>query len=274
MPYSAYVPCFNNATTVGQALSSLISQVPPPDELLLIDDASLDNSSSIGKQQGAIVINLGLNSGRGAVRAMAMENAHHDFVVCCDATLYLPNNYVSRALDWFADDRVAAVCGPISQANAKSLSDRWRGRHLYKTGDRATFQRNAQLSTGACVVRRTAVLEVGNFNVSLRHSEDSDLGKRLADAGYFIILDPDLKVFSGVSNTIPELLERYWRWYAGVDEDVSIYGYAKQIWFSLKVMLYLDLRDRDVPSILISLVAPHYAFWKSWLRKRRNRVQT
>lgn len=164
MPYSAYVPCFNNSSSVGRAISSLISQVPPPDQLLLIDDASFDSSVSIGRKYGAVVIALDVNSGRGGVRAKAMQMANQDFVACCDATLYLPNDYVSRALDWFADDRVAAVCGPITQANAKTLSDRWRGRHLYKIGAQATFQRNAQLSTGACLVRRSAVLEVGNFN--------------------------------------------------------------------------------------------------------------
>lgn len=278
VPYSAYIPCFNNSATLAAALLSLQAQDPPPSQFFLVDDGSSDDSRLIAYQHDLPVVSMHANCGRGAVRARAIELSENELVACCDATNYLPHDYVARALHWFSDPMVAAVCGPISQQSASTLADRWRGRHLFKIASVGSFhnfsvQHYSALSTYGCVVRASAVRQVGNFNPTLRHSEDADLGRRLLSAGYDIIFDPRLCVFSAISNSIPELLERYWRWNAGPYEDVTLIGYAKQVWFSLRVMVVLDLRDGDFLSIFLSLFCPHYQFWRSWWRQRAGRVQ-
>lgn len=265
--YSAYVPCFNNAKTVGQALRSLQAQATPPVQLFLVDDGSSDESRTIAELLGVTVVSMEHNAGRGAVRACSIDLAKCEYVACCDATNYLPPDYVARALHWFADTKVAAVCGPISQELVKTQADRWRGRHLFKISSTMSVQHRSPLSTYGCVVRASAVREVGNFNPILRHSEDVDLGQRLLDAGFDVIFDPSLCVYSGISNTIQEVLERYWRWYAGPDELVSLLGYARLVWYSLRVMVLHDLRDRDLSAIPITLLCPHYQFWRSWSSK-------
>ena len=68
---SAYVPCYNNAATVGQALRSLQAQRVPVDELCLVDDGSSDGSRAIAMHMGVPVVELQRNMGRGAVRAAA-----------------------------------------------------------------------------------------------------------------------------------------------------------------------------------------------------------
>jgi hypothetical protein len=107
---------------------------------------------------------------------------------------------------------------------------------------------------------------VGNFNPNIRHSEDAELGGRLLAAGYEVVFDPSLHIASLAKNTLGEVLERYWRWYAGKDERVSWRGYFKQIAYSFKVMARQDWQARDPLSIPISLLSPHYQFWKSFWR--------
>lgn len=270
---SAYVPCFNNAATVRHALTSLQAQRLPVAELFLVDDGSSDGSRAIAWHMGVPVVALERNMGRGAVRAAAMDCAQHELVISCDATNQLPVDFLHRALPWFADPQVAAVFGRIWQNQARSLADRWRGRHLFNVQERLALQHGALLSTYGCVVRRSAVLEVGNFDRSLRHSEDADLGRRLLAAGFDVIFDPSLHVIAGISNTKSQVLERYWRWNAGAHEHVSLRGYAKQVWYSVRVMVLRDLRDGDLSSILLSLLCPHYQFWKSWRRRYSGRLQ-
>jgi GT2 family glycosyltransferase len=270
---SAYVPCFNNAATVGQALRSLQLQRAPVDELCLVDDGSRDGSRAIAKHMGVPVVELERNMGRGTVRAAAIDRAQHELVISCDATNQLPVDFLHRALPWFADPQVAAVFGRIWQNQASSLADRWRGRHLFKVQERQTLQHGALLSTYGCVLRRSAVLEVGNFDRSLRHSEDADLGRRLLAAGFDVIFDPSLHVITCTSNTKRQVLERYWRWNAGAQEHLSLLGYAKQVWYSVRVMVIQDLRDGDLPAISLSLLCPHYQFWKSWCRRYLRQLQ-
>lgn len=270
---TAYVPCFNNAATVGQALSSLQAQLVPVAELCLVDDGSSDGSRAIARHMGIAVVALERNMGRGAVRAAAMDRAQHELVISCDATNLLPVDFLNRALPWFAEPQVAAVFGRIWQNQASSLADRWRGRHLFKVQERLALQHGALLSTYGCVLRRSAVLEVGNFDPSLRHSEDADLGRRLLAAGFDVIFDPSLHVIAGISNTKSQVLERYWRWNAGALEQVTLRDYAKQVWYSVRVMVMRDLRDGDLSAISLSLLCPHYQFWKSWYRRYSGRLQ-
>jgi len=271
---SAYVPCFNNAATVGQALASLQQQSYPVDELFLVDDGSTDGSRVVAEQMGVRVVAMGRNAGRGAVRATAMEQAQHELVLCCDATNRLPEDFMARAIPWFGVPHVAAAFGRILQNQNTCLSNRWRARHLFKVKEVVVLHHQAQLSTYGCVLRRDAVMQVGNFDRSLRHNEDVELGRRLLAADFDVIFDPQLNAISGVTNSVREVLDRYWRWHAGSNESATLRGYAKQVWFATKVMAARDLRDGDPLSIPITLVSPHYQFWKSWMRQKLGRVQS
>jgi glycosyltransferase involved in cell wall biosynthesis len=272
-PFSAYVPCYNNASTVGWALASLQAQTAPPAELFLVDDGSTDQSPAVAARQGVPVVAMGRNAGRGAVRARAMERARHELVLCCDATNELPAHFAAQALPWFDDPRVAAVYGPIRPGQVRSLADRWRARHLFKLGQPWAVRHGAPLSTWGCVLRRSAVLAVGNFDAALRHSEDAELGRRLLDAGFDVVFDPALHVTSTISNTPLGVLERYWRWHAGEREQVSLAGYARQVWYSLKVLACRDLASGDPLAVALSLACPHYQFWKSSWRRISGRLQ-
>jgi glycosyltransferase involved in cell wall biosynthesis len=272
--YTAYVPSYNNSITIGSALWCLQNQSLPPSELFQVDDCSTDASCEAAVELGIPVVRLGMNSGRGAVRAKGMVLAKQEFVLCCDSTNYLQIDFADHALKWFADPMVAAVFGRLWQEKPQTLSDRWRGRHLFKLQAQRPLQHDALLSTYGCVLRRSAVLSVGNFNWNLRHSEDADLGHRLLSAGFKVIFDPSLHVISAVSNSTLEVLDRYWRWHAGPYEDVTLHGYLKLIWYAITVLALRDIRDGDWYSVPVSLLCPHYQFWKSLQRKIFRKVQT
>ena len=112
---------------------------------------------------------------------------------------------------------------------------------------------------------------VGGYDPRLRHTEDADLGVRLLEAGYDIVGDPDLHVECISSNTLGEVLECYWRWYAGANEEAHVGAYWKTIGYSIKSMAVADLRAGDPRGVPISLLCPHYQFWRSWQRRRRRR---
>jgi N-acetylglucosaminyltransferase len=267
-PISAYVPCFNNASTIRMTIESIRNQTIPVDELFVVDDGSSDRSSTIVQDTAVRVICQEQNLGRGAVRAHAMEEAFHEFVLSCDATNALAPNFVELALPWFESENVVAVFGRMWQDDKSTAVLRWRGRHLFKMKAQLALNRRASLITYGVMMRKSHVLAVGNFNSNLRHSEDVDLGGRLLAKGYEVVFDPHLHTLSLANNTLLEVLERYWRWYAGKEERISWRGYFKQVVYSLKVMAREDFRAGDPLGIPISLLSPHYQFWRSWFRRR------
>ncbi|WP_218081030.1 glycosyltransferase [Anthocerotibacter panamensis] len=267
MDVTAYVPCYNNAQTLAQTLDSVRRLNPAVAEILAVDDGSRDNSVQVAAAQGVQVLVHSQNLGRGAARAKAMEQARYELVLCCDATNVLSADFLEKALPWFENPQVAAVFGYLVQPPARTVVERWRGRHLFRLEQpRGPVDRHALLATYGAVVRKSAVLAVGNYDPTLRHSEDRELGERLLQAGYEVIHDPKLEVSSIAHNTLAQVLERYWRWYCGKDETVSWSGYLKQVAYATKVMALQDLRAGDPQSIPISLFSPHYQFWRSWWR--------
>ena len=266
------VPYCNNPGSVARAIDSLRQQTYPLSEILLIDDGSTVLPEWLIQKEFIRVKRFKTTRGRGAVRAFAIEQAETDLILFCDATIALPNSFASMAVHWFADQLVAGVFGRVCQENAAHVVDRWRARHLFKERAAVSVSRQATLSTGGCLIRRTAVLEAGNFNSSLVHSEDAELGQRLLANGFDVIFDPALSAMCTVSNTLPQVLERYWRWHAGADNAISLKNYIKQIVYSLKVMVPQDLSEADFLSVPISLIVPHVQLWKSLREQRRQKL--
>lgn len=265
---TAYVPCHNNLASVADAIRSLAGQETALQDVFAVDDGSVDGSAEhLERDLGMRCLRMGKNQGRGAVRRRAMEEANGELVVCCDATNRLPPDFVGRLLPWFEDAKVAAAFGWIQDPCHRGAVGRWRARHLFKAGHPMEIRRRAPLITYGTIVRRSAVLEVGNFDPALRHTEDGELGERLLAAGYDVVFDPRVPVYCNVQNSLGQVLERYWRWYAGLDEAVSWKGYWGNIVYAGKGMAWQDLMAGDPLAALISLICPHYQFWRSWKRK-------
>ena len=263
---SAYIPCFNNEATLPAAIQSVQGQTVAPAEIIVIDDGSTDDSSRVAEKCGAKVIRQGRNLGRGAARARAINEARNDLVLGCDATVVLPDRFVELALPYFKSDKVAAVCGHFVERRNDTVARRWQARHLYKQDQPQQLTRRASLFTAGSLLRRAHILKAGNFNALLRHSEDSELGTRLLQAGYEVVNDPNLELECLQTTSLARLLERYWRWYAGSNEQVSLSGYARLVWYSVRVMARRDLRQGDAASALVSLLMPHNQFWRSVAR--------
>ncbi|HVU32056.1 MAG TPA: glycosyltransferase family 2 protein [Opitutaceae bacterium] len=272
MQYSAYVPCFNNAATIRAAVEGIGSQTVPPAELLVVDDGSIDDSPARLRGLPVRIVRHDANLGRGAARARAMMETRHEFVLCCDATNVVAADFAACALRWFDDPAIGAVFGRINQRERDNAVSRWRARHLFKIGVSRAEMPGAvdggRFATWGAMVRRSALLAVGNYDARLRQAEDADVGRRLDAAGWRVVYDTRLAVFSIAENSLGQVLERYWRWNAGRDCRVTWTGYLKNIRYSLGVA-GRDLVSGAPAVAAISLLCPHYCFWRSrhWMRR-------
>lgn len=270
---SAYVPCFNNATTIRRAVESVLAQTVAPVEVLVIDDGSTDDSCA---QLGGLPVRIvrhDVNLGRGAARARAMQEARGEFVLSVDAAGMLPPTHLAAGLPWFDDARVAAVFARVAQEPQPGVAGRWRERHLFKTRQDMTTQRRAMFSTAGSIVRAASVRAVGGYSPGLRRGEDRELGERLLAAGCDVVYDPLLATIAIGHGTVASALERYWRWNVA-DRPASVVGYLRSVLYSLKVMARRDLSQGDFASAAVSLACPHYCLARSLLTKGGKGMQT
>jgi glycosyltransferase involved in cell wall biosynthesis len=82
---SVIIPAYNAERTLGRVLEALARQVPRPEEVLVVDDASTDRTADVAREGGARVIRTEGNGFAGGARNRGWEASSGDIVVFLDA---------------------------------------------------------------------------------------------------------------------------------------------------------------------------------------------
>jgi glycosyltransferase involved in cell wall biosynthesis len=104
-PVSIVVPARNAGRTIGAMLDRLASELMREDEVILVDDGSLDDTVELAGAARVRVIATGSPDGSvGAARNLGWEAARHETVVFLDADALVDTGWragLARALDEF-----------------------------------------------------------------------------------------------------------------------------------------------------------------------------
>jgi glycosyltransferase involved in cell wall biosynthesis len=87
MHVSVLVPTYNRANYIGATLTSLLGQSHKPDEIVVVDDGSTDNTADVvaAFDHSSIRYIRSTNGGPTAARQKALENASCDWIAFCDS---------------------------------------------------------------------------------------------------------------------------------------------------------------------------------------------
>src|SRR5258708_36906760 len=80
MKLSVYIPCYNAASYLERALTGLLNQTRPPDEILIIDDGSTDNTAEVASRFPVKVIRHPKNKGLASATNTPSANATSELV--------------------------------------------------------------------------------------------------------------------------------------------------------------------------------------------------
>ena len=195
---SIIVPVYNNARDLTECLSAVKVAAQKRDtEIIVVDDASTDNTPAVAAGMGARVLHLEKNSGPGAARNFGARHATGDILFFVDADVVLAPDALDRVVS-VLDRRpeFAAVFGSYdARPRARGVVSQYRNllHHFVHQ------QGNPEASTfwaGCGAIRREIFLAVGGFDAVRfpRPSiEDIELGVRLRQAGHRILLDRDVQ---------------------------------------------------------------------------------
>jgi glycosyltransferase involved in cell wall biosynthesis len=176
---SVIVPCHNAARYLGEALGSIVRQVPAPTEVVLVDDGSTDGSETIARDFAPLVRCVRQeNQGISAARNRGLELAAGEVVGFLDADdVWTPDSLSARLAALMADDSVDVVSGLVEQFVSPDLPDERRGALV----DEATPS-TARLA-GTMLLRRRVFARVGGFSTAFRVGETLDWVARADAAG-------------------------------------------------------------------------------------------
>jgi len=198
MRVTIIMPVYNNTRDLPECLSAVQAAAKKRDcEIVVVDDASTDDTPRVAASMGVRVLRLEKNSGPGAARNFGARHASGDILFFVDSDVVVAPDVVDRVVGVF-DSRpdVAAVFGSYdARPRAPGLVSQYRNLlhhfvHQHGNPEASTFW------AGCGAIRRDIFLGVGGFDAEqyARPSiEDIELGYRLRRAGHRILLDRDIQ---------------------------------------------------------------------------------
>jgi glycosyltransferase involved in cell wall biosynthesis len=189
---TAIVPAYNAQTTIIRALNSIAAQTYRPIEIIVVDDASDDQTYDVARSFSAggiatTVCRLERNEGASQARNHAIERAAGAFVAFLDADDEWQPEKLQTQMRVFRENpslafvySEAAFVGPgekdLGLVNPGRIrpdgKDAWKVLLLYPTA-----------TTPTVLARTDLVRRVGGFDRALTIAEDQDLWIRLALEG-------------------------------------------------------------------------------------------
>jgi len=181
-PVTVVVPAFNAAPFLGVTLEALQTQTTVPEQIIVVDDGSTDDTAAIAEQMGVRLIRQD-QQGPGAARNRGLEVAETEFVAFCDADDWYVPDKLERAVDIL--QKLGASCAATDAWIVKDDCVQGRKNENRPVPGVLTLEfllRGNPIVCSSVVARREAVLNAGGFDESpdLIATEDYDLWLRMA----------------------------------------------------------------------------------------------
>lgn len=197
MTVAVIIPVYNSSRLLGDTLLALARGTRRPDELIVVDDRSSDESASIARSYGAQVLVMPINSGPGACRNQGALVTNSEILIFLDADTCVHPRTIEQMTALLVSGRgLTGVFGSYDDTpRDPGLCSQYRNlAHCYI--HQSAKHTALTFWSGCGAIYRDSFLAVNGFDERYRRPsiEDIELGYRLTDHGAMIVLDPDIYV--------------------------------------------------------------------------------
>jgi glycosyltransferase involved in cell wall biosynthesis len=194
--YSVVIPAYNSGETIARCINSILRQGSAPDaELIVVDDASSDNTVSVAKALGAKVIGMPARGGPSKARNAGAKAASGDILIFVDSDVLFFEDTFLKIKALLKEDRglCAFSCNLDPQCEMKDAPSRYK--HLYMCYSLIKQPTPCVwVFTSTFVIKKVSFENVGGFNENLSAQEDELLGRELLKKGCRITFAKDIPV--------------------------------------------------------------------------------
>lgn len=175
------VPVRNGASTLGDTLAALDSQlaIPSQTEIIVVDNGSSDTTCDIARRHPVTLLEESIR-GVSAARNRGLREGTGEVVAVLDADTVPSRRWLSEIIQPFTDPEVLIVAGETKSYPPETPAERYAdASSLHGTG-LTTQLRPFPFAEGMnMAVRRSAALEIGGWSEEMLKSDDIDFSYRL-----------------------------------------------------------------------------------------------
>ncbi|WP_448811701.1 glycosyltransferase family 2 protein [Agromyces bauzanensis] len=162
---SVVIPAYNPGPYLAEAVESAVSQIPPPLEVIVVDDGSAE-PIAVPENPLVRVIRQD-NAGPSAARNRGIREARGDLIAFLDADdVWYPGKLAAQVA--LMRPEVGLCSCDFEAIEATGKRPGWGGHG----GDYRQLLRGNSIHTSGAIARRSLLLEVGCFDEALSHSEE------------------------------------------------------------------------------------------------------
>lgn len=188
---SVLIPCYKCSLTIERALNSVFNQSLKPKEIILIDDASGDDTLNIllaieKKHRGWVnVISLDKNLGAGEARNAGWDIATGNYVAFLDADDTWHSDKIEIQYAYMVNESDVVLSGHVCEfiKKIKTIHSDIRSYKVTHISKHATLFRNP-FSTPTVMIKRDLPLR---FHKGKRYAEDFFLWQQVAFSGAKVV---------------------------------------------------------------------------------------
>ncbi|HEY5814256.1 MAG TPA: glycosyltransferase family 2 protein [Terrimicrobiaceae bacterium] len=191
MTISVVIPAYNGALTIAKAIESILCQTRPPEEIIVSDDCSTDETVEVASRYSPQVrsVRRAHNGGLSANRNSGVRASQGEWLLFLDQDDELLPHALESLLKTATQTGAGVVYGFVLLRGAQPEHSRIHGLP-WAVGDpplpsQANFWWTAVTTTGCALFRRSLIDEVGEFDETIWQAEDCEFWLRCGTATPF-----------------------------------------------------------------------------------------
>ena len=208
---SLYIPVYNGESTIKSVLKSVIKLDPSPSEIIVVNDASTDGTSSLLKNytNHIKIINNLSNMGLAYSRNVGIENSKYEDVASLDADVEVSINWLKDLNDLKHKFNSALTGGKlIEKLKDENIYNLWRHFHATQNsyGNNDIDDLKSPLSGSNILLSKSIWKKVGGYETMYRtNGEDSNFCQKLLNNNYKISYSSKSKCYHLRNDTLMSL---------------------------------------------------------------------
>ena len=191
---AAVIPAYNSSRFIRRALDSVVNQTRPPDEVIVVDDGSTDDTAEVIASYPCVRYIHQNNAGVSVARNTGIQAAQSEWIA-----------FLDHDDEWLPDKIERMTAAAMENDCGVVYSDFWSDQNGKRTRVRCipperlwpSIRYKNPFVPSVVMIRRSLLLEVGGFR-PLAHgasAEDWELNVRLAGVTKFVRVPEPLAVY-------------------------------------------------------------------------------
>ena len=242
---SLYIPAYNAEKTIEFSINSILEQTVKIDEIIVVNDSSIDDTVQIVKKYSEIkIINNEKNFGLGFNRNKAILESKNEIIANIDSDVVLEKNWAEILLDKLGQNKIGMCGGNMKEKLINNSFNMWRAKYYSQNWGNKDILNPPFLFGCNSMQYKSIWKEIGGYDEELfTNGEDINYSKKInASTNFNLFYSSDAMCYHLQDDNLNTLTKRVWR-YHSFGYKIKKVSFLRFLKLSIKQLKFLFQRS-------------------------------